>query len=109
MVVMIAYSLLLIEFTLRYLRDRPLPNGPWHLFSWFPSCRRRRSQSSSPDGSDATQVGKAEKITIERGSKEERNARILLGALGASTLLIFIRYVDLPEVYRDGIAVADLP
>jgi hypothetical protein len=92
MVVMIAYSLLLLEFTIRYFADRPLPNGPWHLFSWCPSCRRRKSRGDiSPATSDVTQLDPAESMVVERGSKEERHARWMLGALAGSTVLIFIR------------------
>lgn len=90
MVVMVAYTLILLEFTTRYLLDRPLPNGPWHPFACC-SRRRRKQTVLASNASDMTQVGGREEMTMVRGSKEEGRARWMLGALGGSTLLIFIR------------------
>ena len=100
MVVMIAYTLILLEFSTRYLLDRPLPNGPWRPFSSCCSGRRRKNRVTTSSGaSEMTQV-EHEQMRVMRGTKEERNARWMMGALLGSTTLIFVRSVlvsSLPE------------
>lgn len=96
-VVMTAYTLIFIEFTTRYLRDRPLQNGPWRPFARLrvPKLfrRKRAAESGSEANSTATQVDATNDLTIERGTTEERNAKLMLVALGFCTIFIFIRSV----------------
>jgi hypothetical protein len=80
MVVMFCFSLILVEFTIRYITDRPVVRQ-FHPFAWTKRARAAAAVRSSVAAGRAPTVGIA----------EEKKARRMLGALGAATVLIFVR------------------
>ena len=79
MVVMTAFSLVLIDFVAHYLRNTSVTQ--WRPFS----CLRRR-RSSTPTPSD-DEMAKPTQLS----PKAEKRAKIMLATIAMSTVLIFIR------------------
>lgn len=80
MVVMLAYTFLLAEFTFRYLRDKPV--NQLHLFAWTKSARAKIAEEKAR-GHSAIK----EQLTWA----EEKGAKWMLIGISGSTALIFIR------------------
>jgi hypothetical protein len=58
-VVMIAYTIVLLTFVIRYRADRPLPpNSQIHLFRWWPNALRPKSKNK-PSPASGMMVGRA--------------------------------------------------
>jgi RTA1 like protein len=84
-VVMVAYTIVLVEFIVRYMVDAPVSRH-FHLFN---RCRRNRRASDGTLADNDKQVMDSAEVPENNGS-----INLLLIACALSTLLIFIRLVS---------------
>jgi hypothetical protein len=90
MVIMTAYSIILLDFVYHYLRDQPVRQVHPFAFLGNLRCGGRNKQRT-----DSTDSIKTVVEPVQLTAKGEKKAKILLFACAMSTLLIFIRSVRL--------------
>jgi hypothetical protein len=86
-VVMVAYSIILVEFIVRYVRDAPVQR---HVLL-FNRCRRGRRGRDAALGSGTLAETDKQSTDFIVETANKRAVNLLLMACSISTLLIFIR------------------